>query len=55
MQVKPTEWEDISALLEQGLRDGDDQMIEALKNCPPDVRELWSAGVAEASFILDNN
>jgi hypothetical protein len=56
MQTKPTEtsWDDLSALLNQGFREDDPEMIEALKNCPADVREIWATGVAEAGFIIDN-
>ena len=56
MQSKPTEteWEDLVALLDQGFREGDPEMTEALNNCHPDVRDLYEQGVSEAGFVRDN-
>ncbi len=56
MQTKPTEieWDDLVALLDQGFRADDPEMIEALKKCHSDVRDLYEEGVSEAGFIRDS-
>jgi hypothetical protein len=56
MQTKPAEieWNDLVALLDKGFRIDDPEMIEALKNCHPDVRDLYEEGVSEAGFVRDS-
>jgi hypothetical protein len=56
MQTNPTktEFEDLVALLDQGFREGDPEMTEALNKCDPKLRDLFEEGISEMGMIRDN-